>query len=136
MKETLSQSESLLLIIQLKVICYILITILILQVDLMYLCFSAPSDYTSVSQVLTFSSSLIAQFLQVSIVNDSVMELTEVFTVSLSLENSSDHVRLMPNSVSITISDDDGTIPIVYNTIIIMYFNVCRACTWIQCYRV
>ena len=87
----------------------------------MYLCFSAPSDYTSVSQVLTFSSSLTAQFVQVPIVNDSVMELTEVFTASISLENSNDHVELMPNSYSITISDDDGTIPIVYNTIIILY---------------
>lgn len=47
--------------------------------------------------------------MQVPIVNDSVMELTEVFTASLSLENSNDHVELMPNLISVTISDDDGT---------------------------
>ena len=106
------------------------------RLDLTHLCFSAPSDYISVSQVLTFSSSITAQTVQVPIVDDLVMELSEVFTASISLENSSDHVELMPNSISITISDDDGTVPIVCNTIIIIYFNVYRTCIWIQCYRV
>ena len=77
--------------------------------------FAVPSDYTSIPQVLTFSSSSTVQTMQISIVNDSALELSEVFTVSISLaENSNDidTVELMPNSISVTIIDDDGIMPI------------------------
>ena len=43
--------------------------------------------------------------------NDSVLELNEAFTASL---NSSDHIKLIPNSVSVAIIDDDGAVPVVY----------------------
>ena len=57
----------------------------------------ASSDYTSVSPALIFSSnSPTVQAVQVPIVNDSILELSEVFTASLSLGNSNDHVKLMP----------------------------------------
>ena len=71
----------------------------------------APSDYTSISPALIFSNnSPMVQAVQVPIVNDSILELSEVFMASLSLGNSNDHVKLMPNLISITINDDDGTI--------------------------
>ena len=41
--------------------------------------------------------------------NDSVLELSEVFIASLSLPSSIDRVTLVPNLV-ITINDDDGTL--------------------------
>ena len=40
--------------------------------------------------------------------NDLIFELSEVFTASLALEISNDHVKLAPDSVSVTITDDDG----------------------------
>ena len=79
--------------------------------------FPAPSDYISLFQVLTFSSSSAVQSVEVSIVNDSVSELrNEIFLVSLSLAEDSDLIELVPDSVFITINDDDGTstISIVY----------------------
>ena len=68
------------------------------------------SDYVSISQVLTFSSSSTVQIIQISIVNDLVLEQNEMFTVSLVLKESDDIdiVELMPKSVSVTIIDDDG----------------------------
>ena len=88
----------------------------------------APSDYISVSQVLTFSSSSIAQAVQVPIVNDSVLELSEAFTASISLAEDSDDthfIELMPNSVSATIIiiDDDGTI--IMAILILYKINQC-----------
>ena len=59
---------------------------------------------------MTFSNSSTIQTVQVSIVNDSVLETDEVFTASVSLENPADvsRVELGPFSASITIFDDDG----------------------------
>ena len=70
--------------------------------------FAATSDYITISQVLTFCNSSTVQAVQVPIVNDSVLELSEVFTASISLAEDSNIVELMPNSVSVTILDDDG----------------------------
>ena len=73
--------------------------------------YSAPPDYTSVTQALIFSNSSTFQTVQVPIVNDLTLELSEVFTASLALvqESFNNHVKLIPTSVSVTISDDDGT---------------------------
>ena len=75
----------------------------------MYL-LAAPVDYIPISEVITFSSSSIAQTIHVSIVNDQLLEIDEVFTVSLSLEDESDRgrVQLNPSSASITVIDDDS----------------------------
>ena len=65
---------------------------------------------------MTFSNSTTVQTVQIPIVNDSALELSEVFTVSISLaedSNDIDIVELMPNSISVTIIDDDGTMPIL-----------------------
>ena len=60
---------------------------------------------------MTFSSSLTVQTVQVSIANDSLLEIDEVFTVSFSLENPADVGRIELELIlaSVTISDDDGT---------------------------
>ena len=48
--------------------------------------------------------------MQVPIVNDSILELSEAFTASISLAEDSEIVELMPDSVSLIIIDDDGMI--------------------------
>ena len=78
--------------------------------------FVAPLDYLSISEVLTFSSSSTTQTVNVSIVDDQLLEGNEVFLVSLALKNQTDvhYVQLGPTSASITIIDDDGNELIAY----------------------
>ena len=72
--------------------------------------FAAPLDYTTISQVLTFSSSVSLQTVNVSIVDDNLLEIDEIFTASLALENAADAARVIlhPNSTEVTILDEDG----------------------------
>ena len=72
--------------------------------------FAAPSDYGAISQVLTFSSSVTFQPVNVSIMNDDLLEIDEVFTASLTPENAADafRVNLQPDSAEVTILDDDS----------------------------
>ena len=72
--------------------------------------FAAPSDYGAISQVLTFSSSVTFQLVNVSIINDDLLEIDEVFTASLTPENAADaaRVNLQPDSAEVTILDDDS----------------------------
>ena len=71
--------------------------------------FAAPLDYISLSEVVTFSSSSTIQSVQVTIVDDDLLEIDEVFTASLELVNAvdADRVVLMPASATVTIFDDD-----------------------------
>jgi hypothetical protein len=71
---------------------------------------AAPFDYATVSQVLTFSSSVTFQTMSVSIIDDNLLEINETFNASLALENATDAagVVLQPDSVNITILDEDG----------------------------
>ena len=82
--------------------------------------FAASSDYFPISEVLTFSGSSTTQIVHVSIVNDRLLEINEVFTASLSLEDETDrdYVQLNPSSASITIIDDDGNHDIVVISVI------------------
>ena len=72
--------------------------------------FVAPSDYTQVSSILTFTSSFITQTVAVSIQNDTVFEIDEVFRTTLQLVNGYDaaRVQLQPNEALVTILDNDG----------------------------
>ena len=70
------------------------------------LSFSVPSDYSSVSQDLTFSQSSSLECVNVSIVNDNKMEDEEEF--SLTLTTTKARVNLDPNTTTIRIADDDG----------------------------
>ena len=77
---------------------------------LSHIWFADPADYGAISQVLTFSSSMILQLVNVSIVNDDLLEIDEVFTASLALVNAADAARviLQPNSAEVTILDEDS----------------------------
>ena len=72
--------------------------------------FVAPSDYTQVSSILTFTSSFITQTVAVSIQNDTVFEIDEAFRIILQLVNGYDaaRVQLQPNEALVTILDNDG----------------------------
>jgi hypothetical protein len=72
--------------------------------------FTAPSDYAGISQVLTFSSSMTLQTVNVNIVDDDLLEIDEVFSASLALVNpdADERVQLQPDSAIVTIIDEDG----------------------------
>ena len=68
---------------------------------------TAPDDYTSVENVLTFSPGVNESCTTVfPIVDDSVLESDEVFSVTLSTTDSD--VSLDPASATVTILDNDG----------------------------
>ena len=66
--------------------------------------FAASSDYGAISQVLTFSSSVTLRTVNVSIVDDDLLEIDEVFTASLTLENTADAAH----SAEVTLLDEDS----------------------------
>ena len=68
--------------------------------------FSVPSDYSSVSQDLTFSQSSSRECVNVSIVNDDELENEEEFRMTLT--TGEDRVNLDPNTTTVRITDDDG----------------------------
>ena len=67
---------------------------------------SAPDDYTSVSQDLTFQPGSERQCVDVPIVNDDDLENEEQFSMTITTEE--DRVTLEPDSTTVTITDDDG----------------------------
>jgi hypothetical protein len=67
----------------------------------------AGSDYTSANGVLTFIPGEISKALAVPIVNDGLYELDESFSLTLAAPTSASLGA--PNSVTITILDDDGS---------------------------
>ena len=70
---------------------------------------TAPDDYTSVENVLTFSPGVNESCTTIiPIVDDSVLESDEVFSVTLSTTDSD--VSLDPASATVTILDNDGKI--------------------------
>ena len=70
---------------------------------------TAPDDYTSVENVLTFSPGVNQSCTTIiPIVDDSVLESDEVFSVTLSTTDSD--VSLDPISATVTILDNDGKI--------------------------
>ena len=75
------------------------------ELSIFLLC-SAPDDYTSVSQDLTFQPGSDRQCVEVAIVNDDELENEEQFTVTITTEE--DRVTLEPDSTTVTITDDDG----------------------------
>ena len=75
-----------------------------------YLCtHAAGSDYIQDSQVLTLSSSTVAQTVTIAILDDDANEEDETFEAVMVLVNSQDEafVNLQPNKTTITILDDD-----------------------------
>ena len=82
----------------------------------------APSDYDGLTGFLLgpFSNSVRQLSFNVSIVNDAIPEDDEDFTTSLTL-SPADQARLGnrltvdPDLATVTILDDDGTIPVMDN---------------------
>ena len=70
---------------------------------------SAASDYVTVDKNITFSSDERQYSLELQILDDSVVENTESFVLSLSLPSNKQVVQLGTyDSISIKIVDDDS----------------------------
>ena len=78
--------------------------------SLSHIWFADSADYGAISQDLTFSNSMTFQLVNVSIVNDDLLEIDEVFIELLALVNAADaaRVNLQPNSTEVTILDEDS----------------------------
>ena len=79
------------------------------------------NDYNGlVGQQLQYTLNSTRNMINVTIINDSVFEVTESFSVSLALPGSiPPRVTLAPNSAQITILDDDGQ----FNDLILWYMH-------------
>ena len=82
----------------------------------------APSDYGALTGFLLgpFSNSVCQLSFNVSIVNDAIPEDDEDFTARLTLLPADqarlhNRVTVQPDSATVTILDDDGTIPAIDN---------------------
>lgn len=72
----------------------------------LYLTLTAGTDYVPVSPVyIFFNSSITVQCLLVEVINDTILELNETFSVNL--EVSDTDVILENQTVTIIIEDDD-----------------------------
>ena len=67
---------------------------------------SAPDDYESVLEELTFSAGLERQCVDVTIQDDDIAEGLEDFTAGLT--TSVDRVTLDPDVATVNIADNDG----------------------------
>ena len=69
---------------------------------------SAPSDYTSTSQSVTFAPNEQTRTVTVPIANDSIYEGSESFSTEISLPIGSTGVNIGDAVATATIQDDDG----------------------------
>ena len=72
----------------------------------MLLCPIAGSDYTAVAMTVTFQAGDDTATVEVTILDDTIIEESEIFTASLSTTES--NVMLGDDIATITILDDDG----------------------------
>ena len=70
----------------------------------------APNDYTSTSQLLTFSATNTREDVAISITDDNIDEVIEQFLGHLTLVTSGVNVQLSPQQTEVQIIDDDGNI--------------------------
>ena len=68
----------------------------------------ASSDYYAVSQDVVFPAGTTQRSVAIPIVEDSVLEAMEFFSVSISVQGDSDGVVLGVSSVDVYIQNDDG----------------------------
>ena len=77
---------------------------------------TAGMDYTAVSRNLTFNAVISTQMVTIPILDDIIVERSEMFTLALT---STDHaVILDPSSSSVTIEDVDGELLQVWYVLI------------------
>jgi len=72
-------------------------------------------NYTSVSINLTFNSDLTTQMVEVPIINDDIVEHSEV--INLTLVSTDSAVILNPSTSTITIEDEDSKLLYVDHSI-------------------
>ena len=79
-----------------------------MNIYVLHLFSPAGSDYTPVTTDLTFNSTneAIPQTVTIPILDDLLLEGSEVFTVTLTTNNS--NVTLLPNLTTVTIEDVEG----------------------------
>ena len=68
----------------------------------------ASADYTSSTVDLTFGPSSRKQCVTIPVLNDTVPEVPEHFSVVLSMTTSLAGVILTPDNATVVINDDDG----------------------------
>ena len=68
----------------------------------------SPADYQTVTRTITFSSSVSNVSVQVTIVDDSILESTENFLLNLADPQRQTGVSIMPSTANVTILDNDG----------------------------
>ena len=86
-----------------KVGCY---KIVLFSFDLSIFLFTAPLDYTAVTNELTFNSERSRECVSIRLVNDSLLEPTENFEISLTSDE--EQVILNPERAVVSILDTDG----------------------------
>ncbi|BCM94044.1 hypothetical protein IAD21_05940 [Abditibacteriota bacterium] len=71
-----------------------------------------PGDYITTSGTLTFGPNEVSKFIPIQIVNDNVSELSETFTINLSVPNSGNGTTttISTGTANININDDDSAI--------------------------
>ena len=84
----------------------------------------APSDYTTVTTMLTFNAGSTNQTVMLPIIDNMVEEVTKSFTVSLSNTAGDGAVMLNPSTTTVTIQDDDSKLWYKY---IRAFFSVIHA---------
>ena len=82
--------------------------LLFMGLTLLYFLPSAPSDYNSVSQQLNFTSLVTEYRVNISIVNDIVVEVVEQFFGSLNLISAVGSVSINPPQATVNIHSDDS----------------------------
>ena len=82
----------------------------------------APGDYRAVSESISLSPTLSEACVDVEVEDDSAVESTECLTVSLSPLDGGLSVELSPNSTTVCITDNDGT---MLSAIYTYLFHMC-----------
>ena len=75
---------------------------------------TAPADYTSTSEVVTFNPSMTNRTVSVQTATDSLVEGDEMFNAALSLAVANNRINLVDNMATATIQDFGGKLPILY----------------------
>ena len=75
-----------------------------------YCLLTAPADYISVSQQLNFTSSVTEYRVNISIVNDNLVEDVEQFIANLNLISAVGNVSINSPQATVNIHSDDSTL--------------------------
>ena len=68
----------------------------------------AGSDFSGVDQVFQLNSTQLTYDLNITIVNDDVVEMPEGFSISLTPVIQEGRIEIIPSIATVNIADDDG----------------------------